>query len=237
MKKCSFLVWTLLFLLPLASSAQSRISSRRSDAFWTSLRRMPSGVAVLVEKTDGDWMKGKLVGADFTTLTLQRNQRLVDLNREDVARIWRFTGRKIAKGAWIGAVIGTISGAVAFGSICHDEGAERALCLMVTISMGGLLGAGGGAGIGAVVGSTVRGRRLIYESEARGNSGFPRSRLTATPESRDSGRQTANFCLPEQFRPGSTAKPCRPFNPERSLERAAHTLARKQSEASLAVGR
>ena len=227
----------IMLLLPAGAAAQNRYWPVSSDRLWRGLEHFGQGAPLLVERTDGDWMKGKLIMVNPGLLTLQRGQRLVDLSRGDVRKIWLFTGRKTGKGARIGAWIGAITGAVAFGSLCHDAGAEKTLCLLATLSFGGTLGAGGGAGVGAVVGSTQRGRRLVYDTRLSSSSAvIPR---TADLHPSDRALPSPGSCAPKEFQTSVAAKPCRSFNLEESLTRAARYLAdsRDTGRSSLTDGR
>lgn len=160
--KISILLAAMLLLSPIGSTAQSRYRRVSATNFQRSLGHIRPGASLVVQRKDGGWVKGKMVGANQNILTVVRHRKWIEIPRDDIDRVWRLAGRKTGKGMRIGAWIGGVTGAVAMGSLCHDAGAEKTLCLLATITMGGLLGTGAGAGIGAVAGTAIRGKRLVY---------------------------------------------------------------------------
>lgn len=157
-----FLLAAILIIAPVGASAQSRNGRASNANFERSLGRIRPGASLVVQRKDGGWVKGKLVGVYQDTLTVIRHKQIIDVQRGDIELVWRLTGRKTRRGSEIGAIVGAIAGAVALASFCHDEGADKNLCLFGAIPAGGVFGAGTGFVVGAAAGSTIRKKRLVY---------------------------------------------------------------------------
>jgi hypothetical protein len=128
---------------------------------WSAVQAIPADERLIVKQKDGKTIEGKMIEASETNLTLSRNNKVVNISRDNVRQVQRSTG-KAAKGKWaaigagIGAGAGTGIGAAKYSPDRDDS--------EIWIAMGLLLGAGTGAVTGALFGASRRKRTLVYEA-------------------------------------------------------------------------
>jgi hypothetical protein len=130
---------------------------------WSVLRTVTSGSKLVVNLKNGKTVEGKLSGVSDTALSLSISSKPVDLNREDVIRVYRVGGKSVTKAVLVGAGLGAGAGAAvgAAGGGSNDSfGAPSRPVLTVGLAV---LGAGAGAIAGFLVGKGGHKRVLIYE--------------------------------------------------------------------------
>ena len=127
---------------------------------WAAVAALPDGAEVTVETLSSDTLSGKLSEVTDAALTILRKGKPLPLNRDQIRRVYRRSGRSRARGALLGAGVG---GAIGVGTglvlyLPHQDDIVGS-----TVPAFGLLGAGIGAGIGAAFG---RGgyKILIYQA-------------------------------------------------------------------------
>ena len=130
-----------------------------AETEWNNLQRLSVGTRVLVEQTDGKWLRGRFVSVAEDALSLGRRKRVRGIPRSRVRRIWLLGGKQVGEGALIGILVGGVLGVLIARQPCAESG-EGANCIF---SFGMAL-AGVGTGIGAGLGATVRERTLIYRA-------------------------------------------------------------------------
>lgn len=149
----------LLFSQPASLAGQS-VAGPQSD--WQAVQSLPSGTDVLIETKVGRRLKGKLSAAAETTLTLVRQNKTDELNRDEIKKIYRLRGGSRAKSALIGTAVGAGAGAgvslIALGSSGGSDDTNG------IVGKGVLIGAGIGLVVGLLTGKS-RQRVLVYESK------------------------------------------------------------------------
>lgn len=115
-----------------------------------------------VETKDGKRLKGKLTSASSTTLALTVNNKPIDLNKEDIQKIYQLSGGSRVTSALLGAAIGAGVGVGAALALLGATGGSDDTTGI--LGRGILIGAGIGTAVGAAIGKGSR-RVLIYESK------------------------------------------------------------------------
>ena len=126
---------------------------------WSAVQRIGTDEKLVVKRTDGKEVKGRMIEATETTLRIDRDGKPFDIPRSDVRQVHVITGKaEKAKwaliGAGIGGATGTGIGATKYRSDRDDYG--------IYIYMGTLIGVGAGAVGGLLFGQSRRSRELIY---------------------------------------------------------------------------
>lgn len=126
---------------------------------WTSVQRIGTDEKVVVKKKDGKELKGRMIEATETTLTIDRDGKPFGIPRDDVRSVHVVTG-KAEKGKWalIGAGVGGAAGS-GIGAVKYSPNVDDS---EIYIGMGLLLGVGAGAVSGLLFGRSKRKRELIY---------------------------------------------------------------------------
>lgn len=126
---------------------------------WTSVQRIGTDEKILVKRKDGKEIKGRMIEASETTLTIDRDGKPFAIARDDVRRVHVITG-KAEKGKWalIGAGIGGAAGS-GIGAVKYSPNVDDS---ELYIGMGLLLGVGAGAVSGMLFGRGKRKRELVY---------------------------------------------------------------------------
>ena len=158
MKRKTIPLLLVLFLLSgQISWAVAQQTATGSD--WSAVQRIGTDEKLVVKRTDGKEVKGRMIEASDTTLRIDRDGKPVEIARTDVRQVQVISG-KAAKGKWaligagIGAGVGTGIGATKYRSDRDDYG--------IYIYMGTLIGVGAGAAGGLLFGQSRRDRKLVY---------------------------------------------------------------------------
>ncbi len=126
---------------------------------WTSVQQIGTDERLVVKRKDGKEVKGRMIEASETTLTIDRDGKPFAIARGDVRRVHVITG-KAEKGKWaligagIGGAAGSGIGAIKYSSLVDDS--------ELFIPIGLALGAGVGAVTGMFIGREKRKRELVY---------------------------------------------------------------------------
>ena len=137
--------------------------SSAAETDWNNLQRLPFVALLLIERSDGTRVKGRLISVAEDALSVGKGKRVVGVARARVSRVWLFGETKTGKGAMIGALVGGISWPITHAFVFPSERAPAAHAILLT-----LLLAGAGSGIGAAVGANVRERILVYRAPPPG---------------------------------------------------------------------
>ncbi|MCI0659959.1 MAG: hypothetical protein L0220_02690 [Acidobacteria bacterium] len=148
-------------LVFLAQTSVARIQDKsQATGDWTIVELLKKGEKLSVELKSGKNVNGKLASVSQTGLSISEGGKTTDLNRNDVSRIYQLVGRTRGKSALRGAAIG---GAIGLGSGLSIYLPARDDLVGWIAPAFGVIGAGIGAGVGAVF-SGAQKRILIYQS-------------------------------------------------------------------------
>lgn len=153
----SFIVVTLLSQ-PAILLAQDASEQRG----WATIRAVTAGDKLLIETRNGERTEGRLSNTSDTAITLTRDNKTINLSRDQVLRIYRLSGRSRVKPTLIGTGVGAGIGAGAAAAVLGATGGSDETTAFVALIT--VVGAGVGAAIGALAGKGRR-RTLIYESQ------------------------------------------------------------------------
>ena len=172
MTEGSVSVWRRVVVLPLCACLLASCSMRTvrfqnpvpvrqaptvkpATQSWESVAFIPVVSSVEVGLTTGETITGKFRSADERELVLEQDGLLRQVSRAEIRRVILYKGRHAGRGALWGLGIGAASGLVTgiMSRCCGDP-----VVVPVTLIFSGL-----GAGIGALLGTFVRERTVIYE--------------------------------------------------------------------------
>ena len=151
----------LLVLLLLSSHAPLAFSQQASSNDWTVVQQIKSDVKILVKQQNGKEVKGSMIEANETSLTIDRNGKPFSLPRADVRQVYVIEG-KAQKGKWalIGAGVGAgVGTAVGYAKYSPDRDDSE-----MWIPVGLMFGTAGGAGSGLLFGPSTRNRVMVYDA-------------------------------------------------------------------------
>lgn len=151
----------LLLVLVLLSTHTPLAFAQQSTSInnWSAVQQLKTNERLVVKQKSGKELKGLMIEATETTLTIDRDGKPVSIPRADVRQVYVIEG-KAAKGKWaaIGAGIGAGAGTgIGYGKYSPDSDDSE-----VFIVMGLLIGAGAGAVGGLLFGQTKRKRVMVY---------------------------------------------------------------------------
>ncbi len=183
-----------------------------AETDWNNLQRLPFAARLLIERSEGTRVKGRLISVAEDALSVRKNKRVVGVARAQVSRIWLFGETKMGKGALIGALVGGVSWPIIHAFVYPSERAPGAHDILPT-----LLFAGAGSGIGAAVGANARERILVYRAP-------PPDNTSAAATERTLCKLPAPLAVYSRASPPVLLREAyRPFN----ADRAVRELARK----------
>ncbi len=219
----------MVLLLPLAPALflacplraeEPQASVAETD--WNNLQRLSLAARLLIERTDGTRVKGRLISVAEDALSVRKHKAVVGVARPEVGRIWLLGKSKARKGALRGAVVGGAAGAVLGAALfrgSYESGENYGL--LFGLVLGGA-GAGVGAAAGAGVGAGFRERTLIYRAPPPGEPSTAASHNAPCEAPADRVPCADPPSAPGPF-PAFLEEVSRPFN----AERAVRELARK----------
>lgn len=151
----------LLLVLFLVSGQTSWAVAQQSGPLnnWSGVQRIGTDEKVVVKQKNGKEVKGRMIEASETTLTIDRDGKPFPIPRGDVQKVEVIEG-KAQKGKWaaIGAGAGAAAGA-GIGAIKYSPESDDS---EIYIGIGLLIGIGVGAASGVLFGQSRRKRELVY---------------------------------------------------------------------------
>ena len=148
----------VLILLTASASLPALAQSARGS--WDSVKAVYTDTKLEVKLTDGETLKGKMLDATDAALALSADGRRVEVPRDRVLRVYVEGKRSVKRAALLGAAIGGGSGlGIGYGAY---QGSEGPFYVAPGV---GIVGAGIGAAVGALLGSRRAKSALIYEKQ------------------------------------------------------------------------
>ena len=151
----------LLLVLLLLSSYTPLAFSQQGPSLsdWASVQQIKTNERVFVRQKNGKEIKGEMIEASDTTLTIDRDGKPLSIARGDVRQVYVVSGTaKKGKWALIGAGIGAGAGA-GIGAVKYSRSVDDS---RIYIRIGLIIGAGSGAVGGMLFGQNTRNRDLVY---------------------------------------------------------------------------
>ena len=151
----------ILVLLLLSSYSPLAFAQTASSNDWTVVQRLNTNEKLLVRQKDGKELKGRMIEATDTTLTIDRDGKPLSIARTDVRQVYVMEG-KAQKGKWalIGAGIGAGAGA-GIGAAKYSNTVDDS---QIWIPVGLMFGTGIGAASGLLFGASTRKRVMVYDA-------------------------------------------------------------------------
>jgi hypothetical protein len=151
----------ILVLLLLSSYSPLAFAQTASSNDWAVVQRLNTNEKLLVRQKDGKELKGRMIEATDTTLTIDRDGKPLSIARTDVRQVYVMEG-KAQKGKWalIGAGIGAGAGA-GIGAAKYSNTVDDS---QIWIPVGLMFGTGIGAASGLLFGATTRKRVMVYDA-------------------------------------------------------------------------
>ena len=152
----------ILLVLTLFSTQLPTVFAQQSTVNnWAAVQQLKTNSNLIVKQKTGREIKGLMIEATDTTLTIDRKGKPVSIARADIQQVHVSEG-KAKKGKWaaIGSGIGAGTGA-GIGAIKYSPDSDDSEIYIV----GGLLiGVGVGAVSGLLFGQSRRKRELVYSA-------------------------------------------------------------------------
>ena len=148
-----------VLLVLLLLSSQTPLVFAQSFGDWTAVQRIRTNEKLLVRQKNGKELKGEMIEASETALTIDRDGKPVSIPRADVRQVYIVEG-KAQKGKW--ALIGAGVGAGAGAGIGYAKYSPNRDDSEIWVPVGLMFGAGIGAVSGLLFGQTTRKRTMIY---------------------------------------------------------------------------
>ena len=152
---------SILLVLLLLSNQTPFVLAQQSTSFsdWTAVQKIRTNDKVFVRQKNGKEVRGEMIEATDTSLTIDRDGKPFSVPRSDVRQVYVVQG-KAQKGKWalIGAGIGAGAGA-GIGAIKYSPDSDDS---EIWVPVGLMFGTGIGAVSGLLFGQTTRNRTLVY---------------------------------------------------------------------------
>ena len=150
----------LVVLLLLSTHAPLAFSQQTASlSEWSAVKQIKTNQRLFVRQKNGKEIKGEMIEATDTTLTIDRDGKPFSIARVDVRQVYLVSGTaKKGKWALIGAGIGAGAGA-GIGAVKYSDSVDDS---QIYIPVGLIIGAGSGALGGLLFGATTRKRELVY---------------------------------------------------------------------------
>ena len=151
----------ILVVLLLSSHAPLAFSQQASSNDWSVVQRIKTDAKILVKQKNGKEVKGSMIEATDTALTIDRDGKPFSIPRADVRQVSVIEGRA-QKGKWalIGAGVGAGVGA-AIGRSKYSPDRDDS---EIWTPIGLMFGAGAGAAGGLLFGQSTRKRVMVYDA-------------------------------------------------------------------------
>ena len=147
----------LLVLLLLSSYTPLVFAQSFSD--WAAVQRIRTNEKLLIRQKNGKEIRGEMIEASETALTIDRDGKPVSIPRAEVRQVYIVEG-KAQKGKW--ALIGAGVGAGAGAGIGYAKYSPNRDDSEIWVPVGLMFGAGIGAVSGLLFGQTTRKRTMVY---------------------------------------------------------------------------
>ena len=151
----------ILVLLLLSSYAPLAFSQQASSNDWSVVQQIKTNQKILVKQKNGKEVKGSMIEATDTTLTIDRSGKPFGIPRADVRQVYVLEG-KAQKGKWalIGAAVGAgVGTAIGASKVSRDHDDSE-----VWVPVGLIFGTGSGAAGGFLLGMSTRKRVMVYDA-------------------------------------------------------------------------
>ena len=151
----------LLVLLLLSSHAPLAFSQQASSNDWSVVQQIKTNAKILVKQKTGKEVKGSMIEATDTTLTIDRDGKPFGIPRADVRQVYVIEG-KAQKGKW--ALIGAGVGAGVGAAIGRSKYSRNRDDSEMWLPIGLMFGTGAGAAGGFLFGTSTRKRVMVYDA-------------------------------------------------------------------------
>jgi len=154
---------SIALVLLVFSSQTPLVFAQQSASFndWTAVQKITTSQKLFVRQKNGKEVRGEMIEATDTTLTIDRDGKPLSIPRNEVRQVYVAHG-KAQKGKWalIGAGIGAGAGA-GIGAAKYSPDSDDS---EIWIPIGLMFGTGIGAVSGMLFGQTTRNRTLVYSA-------------------------------------------------------------------------
>ena len=148
-----------VFLVLLLLSSYTPLVFAQSLSDWAAVQHIRTNEKLFVRQKSGKEVKGRMIEASETALTIDRDGKPLSIPRADVRQVYIVEGTA-QKGKW--ALIGAGVGAGAGAGIGYAKYSPNRDDSELWIPVGLMFGAGIGAVSGLVFGQTTRKRTMVY---------------------------------------------------------------------------
>ena len=151
----------ILALLLLSSHVPLAFSQQASSNDWSVVQQIKTNAKIIVKQKNGKEVKGSMIEATDTNLTIDRDGKPFSIPRADVRQV-HVIEAKAQKGKWalIGAGIGAGVGA-GIGAAKYSPNRDDS---EIWIPVGLMFGTGAGALSGLLLGQSARKRVMVYDA-------------------------------------------------------------------------
>jgi hypothetical protein len=152
---------SLILIFLLVSSQTPLVFAQQTAALndWATVQQLKTNEKLLVKQKSGKEVKGEMIEATETALTIDRDGKPLSIPRADVRQVYIVEG-KAAKGMW--ALIGAGVGAGVGAGIGRTKYSPDRDDSEIWTAVGLMYGAGAGAVGGLLFGQSRRKRTLVY---------------------------------------------------------------------------
>lgn len=151
----------LLVLVLLSSYAPLAFAQQASSNDWSVVQQITTNAKILVKQKNGKEVKGLMIEANETSLTIDRDGKPFSISRADVRQVYVIEG-KAQKGKWalIGAGVGAgVGSAIGYAKYSPDKDDSE-----LWIPVGLMFGTAGGAVSGFLFGTSTRKRVMVFDA-------------------------------------------------------------------------
>ena len=149
-------------LSPLPPPVTSAQTANAPTGDWAALKTVTRGSKLSVKLKNGKTVEGKAAGVSEAALSLSVGNKSVDLNRDDILRVYRVGGASAKKATLIGMGVGAGAGALVGAAGGDDDGFVPTRA-QLTAGLA-VVGAAAGALVGFAIGKSRHKRVLIYDA-------------------------------------------------------------------------
>ena len=151
----------ILVLLLISSHVPLAFSQQASSNDWAVVQQIKTDQKIIVKQKNGREVKGAMIEASDTTLTIDRDGKPFSIPRADVRQVYVIEG-KAQKGKWalIGAGIGAGVGAAIGRSKYSRDRDDSEMWLPIGL----MFGTGAGAAGGFLFGISTRKRVMVFDA-------------------------------------------------------------------------